>query len=148
MLAKLSTRLHQDIPEPSRGDGAKGIDHACLMSFPGEWARGRERLSAQCSLLQILYPAGGCSDHVPSVTVTFYRLKVHFKSQMGESPGGPVGKKPPPMRGSTDLIPGPGRFYLPQGNKAGVPELLRLRSGSLEPQSRKPKSHRATTELV
>ena len=56
LLAKLSTKLHQDIPEPSWGDGAKGIDHACLTSFPGEWARGRERLSAQGSLLRILYP--------------------------------------------------------------------------------------------
>ena len=28
--------------------------------------------------------AGGCSGHVPSATVTFCRLNVHFKSQMGD----------------------------------------------------------------
>ena len=44
------------------------------------------------------------------------------------------------------LIPGPGRFYLPQASKAGVPELLRLRSGSLELQSLKPESR--TWELL
>ena len=78
----------------------RGLTTPVSRAFPESGARGRERLSARCSLLRILHPASGCSDHVPSATVTFYRLNVHFKSQMGESPGGPMGKNPPPTQGT------------------------------------------------
>ena len=84
LLAKLSTKLHQDIPEPSWGDGAKGIDHACLTSFPGEWARGPERLSAQAPY------SGFCIPRVDALTTylqpqwRFTGFNVHFKSQMGD----------------------------------------------------------------
>ena len=39
-------------------------------------------------------------------------------------PGGPAVKNLPAKAGDTSLIPGPGKFHMPQGNKAGAPKLL------------------------
>ena len=38
--------------------------------------------------------------------------------------GGPVVKNPPANAGDTDSIPGLGRFHMPWGNSARVPQLL------------------------
>ena len=40
-------------------------------------------------------------------------------------PGGPVVRNLPAKAGDTGSIPGPGRFHMPQSNKAGVPQLLK-----------------------
>ena len=40
---------------------------------------------------------------------------------MTDFPGGPVVKYPPANAGDTGLVPGPGRFHMPQGNEAHAP---------------------------
>ena len=40
-----------------------------------------------------------------------------IKNDQKDFPGGPVGNNLPANAGDMDLIPGPGRFYLPQGTK-------------------------------
>ena len=40
-------------------------------------------------------------------------------------PGGTVDKNPPANAGDMGLIPVPGRFHMPWGNQAWVPQLLR-----------------------
>ena len=41
-------------------------------------------------------------------------------------PGGPMAKDPPASAGDLGLIPVPRRFHMPWGNKAYVPQLLKL----------------------
>ena len=49
-------------------------------------------------------------------------------------PGGAVVKNPPAIAGDMGSSPGLGRSYMPQSNKAHVPQLLSLRSRAREPQ--------------
>ena len=49
-------------------------------------------------------------------------------------PGGAMVKNPPANTGDTGSTPGPGRFHMPQSNKACVPQLLSLHSRACEPQ--------------
>ena len=39
-------------------------------------------------------------------------------------PGDPVVQNPSAIAGDTSLIPGPGRFHMPRGNQAHMPQLL------------------------
>ena len=48
-------------------------------------------------------------------------------------PFGTVDKNPPADAGDRGLIPGPGRFHMPQSNQAGVPQLLSPCSRAHEP---------------
>ena len=41
-------------------------------------------------------------------------------------PSGPVVKNPPVNAGDTGSTPGPGRFHMLRGNKAGRPQILKL----------------------
>ena len=43
------------------------------------------------------------------------------KKEMWGFPGSPVVKNPPAKAGDTDLVPGWGRYHMPQGNRAHVP---------------------------
>ena len=47
-------------------------------------------------------------------------------------------KNLPDNAGDMASIPGLGRFHVPQGNQAPVPQLLSKRSKAHEPQLRKP----------
>ena len=49
-------------------------------------------------------------------------IKYQIKSIM-DFPGGPVVKNPPAKAEVTGLIPGLGRFHMPPGNQANVPQL-------------------------
>ena len=51
-------------------------------------------------------------------------------------PGGTMGGSLPASAGDTGSIPGPGGFHVPQGNRAGVPQLLSQRAWSLCPAVR------------
>ena len=42
------------------------------------------------------------------------------KREMWGFPGSPVVKNPPAKAGDTDLVPGRGRYHMPQGNRAHV----------------------------
>ena len=53
-------------------------------------------------------------------------------------PGGSVVKNLPANAGDTGPIPGLGRLYVPQSNKARASQLLSLCSGAWEPQLLKP----------
>ena len=50
-------------------------------------------------------------------------------------PGGPAVKNLPAKAGDTSLIPGPGKFHMPQGNKAGAPKLLNPHTTTTEAHS-------------
>ena len=49
-----------------------------------------------------------------------------FKKINWDLLGDPVVKNLPPNAGDAGSIPGPGSFHMPQGNKAHVPQILRL----------------------
>ena len=48
-------------------------------------------------------------------------------------PFGTMDKNPPAGAGDKGLIPGPGRFHMPQSNQAGVPQLLSPSSRAHKP---------------
>ena len=52
------------------------------------------------------------------------RIEAQIRKALG-LPDGPGAKNPPANAGDTGLVPGPGRFHVPQGNSAGVPQLLK-----------------------
>ena len=54
--------------------------------------------------------------------------------QERDFPGGPVVRSLPANAGDMGLIPGLGRFHMPQSNKACAPQLLSLCSRAQEPQ--------------
>ena len=66
---------------------------------------------------------------------------VKFKITSRGFPGGAVVKNLPANAGDTGSSPGPGRSHMLRSNKAPEPQLLSLRSRSLEPQLLKPMSH-------
>ena len=53
-------------------------------------------------------------------------------------PGGLVAKNLPVSAGEVGLISGLGRFHMPCGNQARVPQLLSLCSRARAPQQKKP----------
>ena len=61
-----------------------------------------------------------------------------------EFPGGPVVKDPLANVRDTGLIPGPGRFHMPQNNQACSPQLLSPCSRALKPQRLKPVCRRTS----
>ena len=64
-------------------------------------------------------------------------------------PGGTVDKNPPAKGGHLGLIPGPGRFHMPQGIIAHAPQLLSLSASSTEtrePRARAPQQERHHNE--
>ena len=71
-------------------------------------------------------------------------LKLTFKNQRGDFPGGAVSKNLPANAGDTGSSPGPGRSHMPWSNEARVPQLLSLCSRAHEPQLLSP--HATTTE--
>ena len=46
--------------------------------------------------------------------------------------GGPVVQNPSAIAGDTSLTPGPGRFHMPRGNEAHVPQLLSPSAATIE----------------
>ena len=68
-------------------------------------------------------------------TFSLYSLK---ESPL-DFPAGPVAKSPPANAGDMDLIPGPGRFHMPQGHQAQGPQLLKPEH--LEPMLCTKRSH-------
>ena len=61
-----------------------------------------------------------------------------LKATRGNFPGGAVVKNTPANAGDMGSSPVLGRSYMPQSNKARVPQLLRLHSRAHEPQLLKP----------
>ena len=53
-----------------------------------------------------------------------HQLKKKKKNTWFYFPDGPVVRNPPANGGDTSLIPGLGRFHMPRGNLAHVPQLL------------------------
>ena len=49
----------------------------------------------------------------------------YVKERWGDFPGGPVVKNLPANAGDMGLIPSPGRFHMPWGNSAHVPQVLK-----------------------
>ena len=73
----------------------------------------------------------------------FYSTELHpwnsLKKWRQDFPGGPVVKNPPDNARNMGLIPGPGRSHMLQGNKAHVPQPLKLMSPRARaPQQEKP----------
>ena len=58
-------------------------------------------------------------------------------------PGGSVAENLPVSAGDTGLISGLGRFHMPCGNQAHVPQLLSLFSRACAPQQKKPQQLKA-----
>ena len=72
------------------------------------------------------------------------RVRHDWSDSAAAAVGGAVDKNPPANAGDMGLIPGQGRFHMPQSNYAWVPQLLNLLSGAQEPQL--PGRHAAVTE--
>ena len=53
-------------------------------------------------------------------------------------PGGPEVRNPPANAGDRGSIPGPGRFYMPQGDRAHLPRLLKPTCLEPMPRNKKP----------
>ena len=66
-------------------------------------------------------------------TILQYKIK-YLKKEFRDFPGGSVVKSLPANAGDMGSIPGPGRFHMPQSNKAYAPQLLSLCSRALESQ--------------
>ena len=62
-----------------------------------------------------------------------------FKSFKQDFPAGAVDKNPPASAQDMCLIPGPGRFHMPQSNEDCVPQIPKPEC--LEPVLRSKKSH-------
>ena len=60
----------------------------------------------------------------PPRTLVSEKLEAVAVSQ--DTPGGALDKNPPANAGDVGSIPGPGRFHMPRGYKAHVPQLLSL----------------------
>ena len=68
---------------------------------------------------------------------------INFKTYCWGFPGSSVVKNPPASAENTGLIPEPGRFHVPQSNKAHAPQPLNLCCRARETQLLKPTCSRA-----
>ena len=78
----------------------------------GDWTLQKKRSAklnkSQKKLLRLNHTEGNC---------------LKKKKRKADFPGGPVVKNPPANAGDTGSNPGLGRFHIPQGNQAHVPQL-------------------------
>ena len=72
---------------------------------------------------------------------------IDFEDAIKNLRGSPSNKNPPANAGNTDLIPGPGRSHMPQGNYAHAPQLLNPNLQQWEAQAPQLESSPCSSQL-
>ena len=93
------------------------------MQIADAWST--ELIAIHCFLFSVFSKVFGGDCQEPLACGDQDSLSIPTLKNGGEAdfPGGPVVKNPPANAGDTGSNPGLGRFHIPQGNQAHVPQL-------------------------